>query len=133
MTGLISRSKKRALNAMRTNRYSDITITKTNDGSTNSTFIDDETTPTTEENPDDPNVKFTVVLPPKKEENNDDDDDEEQDQQRTKRRRRNSNQNDEDEKTHFTVTIDSLNEQKKQVEGRSKFDSPRKSSSHRHE
>ena len=44
MTGLISRSKKRALNAMKLNRFRDFTVVKSNDPTSTSTSIIDETT-----------------------------------------------------------------------------------------
>ncbi|CAF3406091.1 unnamed protein product [Rotaria sp. Silwood1] len=119
MTGLISRSKKRALNAMKSNRFRDFTVVKSNDPTSTSNSIVEEisttTTTTSEDNGTDTNVKFTVVLPPKKsspsEEEDDDDDEEGGHKSKRQRRRSWSNNNDDDdrqhkEKPHFTVTID---------------------------
>ncbi|CAF1193615.1 unnamed protein product [Rotaria sordida] len=118
MTGLISRSKKRALNAMKSNRFRDFTVVKSNDPTSTSGSIVEEipTTTTSEENTTDAKVKFTVVLPPKKTSPNeeDEDNDDEEEEHRSKRQRRRSWDKDDDdyddrqhkEKPHFTVTID---------------------------
>ena len=116
MTGLISRSKKRALNAMRSNRFGDFTVVKSNDPTSMSSSVIEEITTTTtassEDNASDSKVKFTVVLPPKKAspERGEADDDDMEEGHRSKRRRRSWNDNDDErrkETTHFTVTIDS--------------------------
>ena len=50
MTGLISRSKKRQLNAMKSNRYGDLTVIKSNNSTSDSIVEEIPTTETTEEN-----------------------------------------------------------------------------------
>jgi hypothetical protein len=65
MTDLISRSRKRAINAQKANRFPDFTVIKSNDPtSTSNSFVKESTAP--EENTTNAKVKFTVVLPPKK-------------------------------------------------------------------
>jgi len=110
MIGLISRSKKRELNALKRNRFRDFTVVKLTNPTTISSSVVEETTTTTasEDNTADVKIKFTVVLPPKKSSPTKEDEEEEH---RSKRRRRSRDYNDDDdrhrrEKTHFTVTID---------------------------
>jgi hypothetical protein len=122
MTGLISRSKKRALNAMKSNRFRDFTVVKSNDPtSTSSSFLEETTAATTEDNAADAKVKFTVVLPPKKSSPNKEDDEGEH---RSKRQRQSWDQDDDDdrrrkEKTHFTVTIDPVSKRTKDSRNKS--------------
>lgn len=120
MTGLISRSKKRALNALRSNRFGGFTVIKSNDATSNSNSIVEEIPITTgsDDNAIDANVKFTVVLPPKKTSPvQNDEDDEVEREHRSKRQRRRSYDSDEDrqhkEKPHFTVTLDSTSKHTK--------------------
>ncbi|CAF3971371.1 unnamed protein product [Rotaria sp. Silwood2] len=115
MTGLISRSKKRALNAMKSNHFRDFTVVKSNDPtSTSNSIVEEVTTTILEDNATDAKVKFTVVLPPKKNSPSEEEEDDDEGAHRSKRQRRRSRNNDDDddddrqhkEKPHFTVTID---------------------------
>jgi hypothetical protein len=116
MTGLISRSKKRELNAMKLNRFRDFKVVKSNDPTSTSNSIVEEITATGQEDiTTDDKVKFTVVLPPQKV--SPDNEEEDEGEHRSKRqRRRRSWEDDEDnnedqqrkDKIHFTVTIDSV-------------------------
>ncbi|CAF3366319.1 unnamed protein product [Rotaria socialis] len=109
MTGLISRSKKRSLNAMKLNPFRDFTVVKSNDPTSYSSSVVEELT-TTEDSTTDPKVKFTVVLPPKKSSPSRETEEDDEGEHRSKRQRRRSIDTDEDrqhkEKPHFTVTID---------------------------
>ena len=132
MTGLISRSKKRALNAMRTDRFRDFTVVKSDDPTAAPVSAIEEIAPA-DDDPADPKVSFTVILPPKKASSITrvtDDEDEDEHQHRSKRQRRRSpNSDDEDgdvadrrrkDKTHFTVTIDPSSKHTKDL--RDRFD-----------
>ncbi|UJR38346.1 hypothetical protein I4U23_031016 [Adineta vaga] len=109
MTGLISRTRKRALNAMKTNRFRNFTVVKSSDPTSVSSSIVEEVPIATEDNTTDAKVKFTVVLPPKK--GSPSKEEEEEEDHRSKRQRRRSWNDDHDnqrrrDKTHFTVTMD---------------------------
>ena len=133
MTGLISRSKKRALNSMKSNRFRDFTVVKSNDPTSTSSSIVEEISTAPEDDTTDAKVKFTVVLPPKKSPPSKDEekDDDEEGSHRSKRQRRRSwDDNDEDdrrlkEKTHFTVIMDPVSKHKK--DSRNKVDEPSRS------
>jgi hypothetical protein len=127
MTGLISRSKKRTLNAMRSNRFRDFTVVKSNDATFTSSSIVEEVSTAPEDDTTDAKVKFTVVLPPKKSSpSKDDGDDDDEGSHRSKRQRRRSWDDDKEddrrrkEKTHFTVTLDPVSKHRKDL--RNKLD-----------
>jgi hypothetical protein len=127
MTGLISRSKKRALNAMKPNHFRDFTVVKSNDPTSTSASIVEEATIPLEDNTTDDKVKFTVVLPPKKTptiKEDEEDNDAEEHRAKRQRRRRSWDEDDADqqhkEKTHFTVTIDPVSKHTKDSKSKAK-------------
>ena len=130
MTGLISRSKKRALNGMRTDRFRDFTIVKSDDPTAADVSTVEDISPA-DDDPADPKVNFTVILPPKKAPSvtrvtDDEDEDEDEHQHRSKRQRRRSPTDDDGDaadrrrrdQTHFTVTIDPSSKHTKDLRDR---------------
>ncbi|CAF1386146.1 unnamed protein product [Adineta steineri] len=137
MTGLISRSKKRSLNAMKPNKFRDFTVIKSNDPTATSSDIVEEIPLAPEDNTPDAKVKFTVVLPPEKISATKDEEDDYEGDHRSKRQRRRSWTKDDDEeerrrkeKTHFTVTMDSA--AKTRRDSKSKVDETSKSNTDDH-